>query len=86
MLGLPRRNLMRARMALCDSVRERSGSNLGVVNALRKLVDLVGESTQSSAGRFGLGPVGKPPQKGCVIVIAQSAFFRLSKHGCGAFC
>jgi hypothetical protein len=51
------------------------------VNALRKLVELIGESIQSGASRFDLCSVGKPPEKGSVIVIAQSAFFWLSRHG-----
>jgi hypothetical protein len=55
------------------------------MNALSKLVELVGESIQSDAYRFGLGSTGKPPQKGSVVVIAQSAFFWLSRHGCEPF-
>jgi hypothetical protein len=47
------------------------------VNAVRKLVELIGESTQSGAGHLGLGSAGKPPQKRSVVVVAQSAFFRL---------
>jgi hypothetical protein len=55
------------------------------VNALSKLVELVGKSIQSNAYRFGLGSAGKPPQKGSVVVIPQSAFFWLSRHGCEPF-
>src|SRR5436189_1157956 len=36
----------------------KSRSNLGVVNALRKSIQLIGESAQSSADRFGLGAFG----------------------------
>jgi len=50
------------------------------VNALRKLVELIGESTQSGAGRFGVGSAGKPPQERSVVVIAQSVFFWLLRH------
>ena len=50
------------------------------MNALRKLVELIGESVQSATRRFDLCSVGKPPHKGSVVVIAQSAFFRLSRH------
>jgi hypothetical protein len=50
------------------------------VNTLRKLVELIGESTQSGAGRFGLGSAGKPPQERSVVVIAQSVFFWLLRH------
>jgi hypothetical protein len=58
----------------------RSGSNPSAVNTLRKLVELIGESTQSGAGRFGLGSAGKPPQERSVVVIAQSVFFWLLRH------
>jgi len=47
------------------------------VNALRELVKLIGKSTQSGAGRFGVGSAGKPPQERSVVVIAQSVFFWL---------
>jgi hypothetical protein len=63
----------------------RSGSKPSAVNALRKLVELIGESVQSGAGRFDLGSAGKPPQKSSVVVVAQSAFFWLSRHGCEPF-
>jgi hypothetical protein len=53
----------------------RSGSNPSAVDALRKLVELIGESTQSGTGRFGVGSAGKPPEERSVIVIEQSAFF-----------
>jgi hypothetical protein len=58
----------------------RSGSNPSAVNALGKLVELIGESTQSGAGRFGLSSAGKPPQERSVVVIAQSVFFWLLRH------
>jgi hypothetical protein len=46
----------------CDSDRDaRSGGNPSAVNALGKLVELIGESTQSGSGRFGVGSAGKPP-------------------------
>jgi hypothetical protein len=64
----------------CDSDRCRSGSNPSAVNALGKLVELIGESTQSGAGRFGLSSAGKPPQERSVVVIAQSVFFWLLRH------
>jgi len=51
------------------------------VNALRKLIELIGEIRQLSAGLFGVGSAGKPPQERSVIVIEQSAFFWLLKHG-----
>jgi hypothetical protein len=50
------------------------------VNALRKLVELSGESPQSGAGRFAVCSAGKSPQKRSVVMVAQSAFFRLSRH------
>jgi hypothetical protein len=37
------------------------------------------------AGRFDLSSAGKPPEKSSVVVVAQSAFFWLSKHGCELF-
>ena len=52
---------------------------------LPRLIELVGESTQSGADRFGLSSVGKSPQKSSIVVIAQSAFFRLMRHGCKPF-
>ena len=55
----------------------RSGSNPSAVNTLCKLVELIGESTQSGAGRFGMGSAGKPPEERSVVVIAQSVFFWL---------
>jgi hypothetical protein len=61
----------------------RSGSEPSAVNALRKVVELVGESTQSRASRFGLGLIGKPPQKCSVVMIPQGAFFWRMKHGGG---
>ena len=61
---------------------ERSGSKPSAVNALRKLVELIGEGVQSAASRFDLCSVGKSPEKGRVVGISQSAFFWLSRHGC----
>jgi hypothetical protein len=58
----------------------RSGSNPSAVNALRELVELIGKSTQSGAGRLGVGSAGKPPQERSVVVIAQSVFFWLLRH------
>ena len=57
-----------------------SGSNPSAVNAVRKLVELAGESMQSGAGRFGVGSAGKPPQERGVVVIAQRVFFWLLRH------
>jgi len=58
----------------------RSGSNPSAVNALRKLVELIGESTQSGAGRFGVGSAGKPPQERSIVVVVQSVFFWLLRQ------
>ena len=64
---------------------EQSGSKPSAVNALRKLVEFIGESVQSAASGFDVCPIGKSPHKGRVVGIAQSAFFRLSRHGCEPF-
>ena len=66
---------------VCSTITP-SGSNPSAVNTLRKLVELIGESTQSGAGHFGMGSAGKPPEERSVVVIAQSVFFWLLLRHC----
>ena len=62
-------------------VSYRRGDSEGQARALKNdLVELIGKSTQSGAGRFGVGSAGKPPQERGVVVIAQSVFFWLLRH------